>query len=122
MFTLLSCVRSEEECAEILRIARWGEDYHNFKCPLDVILQKRSRWMGITGRRRVYQKYFLSFMHERDGSTIRQENLISLFQNAAQHMVPRHLSLLLRHLDRLFNQRIVQRISDSVREMMLSFI
>jgi hypothetical protein len=25
--------------------------------------KKRSRWMIITGRRRVYQKYFLSFMH-----------------------------------------------------------
>jgi transposase-like protein len=53
MFRLLMCARPENECAKILRIARWGEDCH-VKFP-----RCHSPKIEMDGHyRKVYQKYF----------------------------------------------------------------
>jgi len=54
MFTLLSCVRPERECASILRIARWGRrDHSRIRCP-----RCHSDRVKKDGHYRSYQKYF----------------------------------------------------------------
>jgi hypothetical protein len=72
---------------------------------LDVNLQK-SRWMVII----VDLTRSISAIPAKGGSMTRQEHYFTIQEkNDTQHMVPRHLSLLLllRHLDSLIHQRNV---------------